>query len=97
MSWNTADGHQRRPTPCARSPATPPATPPPRAAVSVTVSNTGSPPPAGLVAAYGFEETSGTAVTDSSGAGNTGTIVGGAVRTAAGKIGRAIDFDGVND
>ena len=30
------------------------------AAVSVTVSNTGTPPPAGLVAAYGFEETSGT-------------------------------------
>ena len=65
--------------------------------VSVTVSNTGTPPPAGLVAAYGFEETSGTAVTDSSGAGNNGTIGGGAARTAAGKIGRAIDFDGVND
>ncbi len=30
------------------------------APVSVTVSNTGTPPPAGLVAAYGFEETSGT-------------------------------------
>ena len=65
--------------------------------VSVTVSNTGTPPPAGLVAAYGFEETSGTAVTDSSGAGNNGTIAGAAARTAAGKIGRAIDFDGVND
>ena len=70
VSWNTDDGHQRRPTPCARSPATPPATPPPRRPVSVTVSNTGTPPPAGLVAAYGFEETSGTTVTDSSGAGN---------------------------
>ena len=67
------------------------------APVSVTVSNTGSPPPAGLVAAYGFEETSGTTAADASGAGNNGTIGGGAVRTAAGKIGRAIDFDGVND
>ena len=48
------------------------------APVSVTVSNTGTPPPAGLVAAYGFEETSGTTVADSSGTGNTGTIGGGA-------------------
>ena len=65
--------------------------------VSVTVSNTGTPPPAGLVAAYGFEETSGTAVTDASPANNPGTIAGAAARTASGKIGRAIDFDGVND
>ena len=49
------------------------------------------------MAAYGFEETTGTAVTDSSGASNHGTISGAAARTAAGKIGRAIDFDGVND
>ena len=67
------------------------------AAVGVTVANTTPPPPTGLVAAYGFEETSGTAVTDSSSAGNPGTIVGAAARTASGKIGRAIDFDGVND
>ena len=49
------------------------------------------------MAAYGFEETSGTTVADSSGTGNNGTIGGAAARTAAGKIGRAIDFDGVND
>jgi hypothetical protein len=66
------------------------------AAVAVTVSN-GTPPSPGLVAAYGFEETSGPAVTDSSGQNNAGTIINDAARTAAGKIGRAIDFDGVND
>jgi hypothetical protein len=65
------------------------------AAVGVTVSNAAQPGP-GLVAAYGFEETSGP-VTDSSGLNNAGTIVNGAARTAAGKIGRAIDFDGVDD
>ena len=84
------------PTPCARSPAMPDHTATTSTPVSVTVSNSGPPPPAGLVAAYGFEEASGTAVTDSSGTGNAGTIAGGAVRTAAGKIGRAIDFDGAS-
>ena len=67
------------------------------AAVAVTVSNATPPPSPGLVAAYGFEETSGPAVTDSSGLNNAGTIINNAARTAAGKIGRAIDFDGVND
>ncbi len=66
------------------------------AAVGVTVSNATPPPSPGLVAAYGFEETAG-AVIDSSGQNNAGTIVNDAARTAAGKIGRAIDFDGVND
>ena len=66
------------------------------AAVNVSVSNA-APPVTGLVGAYGFEETTGTAVTDSSGANNPGTISGAAARTASGKIGRAIDFDGVND
>ena len=51
----------------------------------------------GLVAAYGFEETSGTAVTDSSSSANNGTIGGGAVRTTAGRFGRAITFDGIDD
>ena len=56
------------------------------------------PPPAagGLVMAFGFEEASGTAVTDSSAAPVNGTISG-ATRVAAGKIGRALSFDGVND
>jgi hypothetical protein len=67
------------------------------APVSVSVSNATGPPSPGLVAGYGFEETSGLAVTDSSGQNNAGTIVGNAARTGAGKIGRAIDFDGVDD
>ena len=54
------------------------------------------PAPTGLVAAYGFEETSGTAALDRSGSGNTGTVAG-PTRTASGKFGRALSFDGVND
>jgi hypothetical protein len=50
----------------------------------------------GLVAAYGFEEASGTAVVDSSGTNNAGTVSG-ATRSASGKYGRALSFDGVND
>ena len=63
--------------------------------VSVTVSNT-STPPTGLVAAYGFNEGSGTTATDISGSLNTGTVSG-ATWTAAGKYGSALTFDGVND
>jgi hypothetical protein len=65
------------------------------ATLQVTVSNA-APPPAGLVAAYGFEQTSGTSVTDSSGKGSTGTLSG-ATWVADGKSGRALSFDGVND
>ena len=43
----------------------------------------------GLVAAYGFDEGSGTTVTDQSGNGNTGTITG-ATWTATGKYGNAL-------
>ena len=95
VSWNTTTATNGTHTlrAIARDAATNSTTSTP---VSVTVSNSGPPPPVGLVAAYGFEETSGTAVTDSSGTGNAGTIGGGAVRTAAGKIGRAIDFDGAS-
>jgi hypothetical protein len=50
----------------------------------------------GLVAAYGFEEASGTTATDTSGKGNNGTLQG-AARTANGRFGRALSFDGVND
>jgi concanavalin A-like lectin/glucanase superfamily protein len=61
----------------------------------VTVSNA-APPPSGLVAAYGFEQASGTSVPDSSGKGSTGTLSG-ATWVADGKSGRALSFDGVND
>jgi fibronectin type 3 domain-containing protein len=65
------------------------------ATIQVTVSNAGT-PPTGLVAAYGFEQTAGTSVTDSSGKGSTGTLAG-ATWAADGKSGRALSFDGVND
>jgi PKD repeat protein len=50
----------------------------------------------GLVAAYNFEEATGTTVVDASGKGNHGTISG-AVWTTSGKYGKALSFDGVND
>ena len=46
-----------------------------------------------LVAAYSFNEGTGTTVTDLSGNGNTGTIVGAAWTTAA-KYGKALSFNG---
>ena len=49
----------------------------------------------GLVAAYGFEETSGTSATDTSN-GFNGTISG-ATRVPDGRFGRALSFDGSND
>lgn len=56
------------------------------------------PPPAptsgDLVASYEFEESGGT-VTDGSGMGNTGTVVG--ARRTTGKTGKALRFDGIND
>jgi Concanavalin A-like lectin/glucanases superfamily/Fibronectin type III domain len=61
---------------------------------TVTASSPG--PSAGLVAAYKFDEGSGTTVTDASGLGNHGTISG-ATRTTSGRYGRALVFDGVND
>jgi hypothetical protein len=50
----------------------------------------------GLVAAYAFDEATGTTVTDSSGLGNTGSISG-ATRVAAGKFGGALSFDGTSN
>ena len=61
-------------------------------AVSVTVNNTNL----GLVAAYGFNEGTGTTLLDQTGTGHTGTIAG-ATWTAQGKFGSALTFDGVND
>jgi fibronectin type 3 domain-containing protein len=52
--------------------------------------------PSGLVAAYGFEQASGTSVTDSSGKGSTGTVSG-ATWVDGGRFGRALSFDGLND
>jgi glucose/arabinose dehydrogenase len=49
----------------------------------------------GLVAAYSFDEGTGSTVTDSSGNGNTGTIHG-ATWTTQGKFGSALSFDGTS-
>jgi hypothetical protein len=65
------------------------------ATITVTVSNTAQ-TPNGLVAAYGFNEPAGSAeVVDASGQGNEG-IISGAIRTAAGRFGGALSFDGTS-
>ncbi len=51
---------------------------------------------AGPVAAYSFDNATGTSLADNSGSGNTGSISG-ATWTSAGKSGGALAFDGVND
>jgi hypothetical protein len=58
-------------------------------ALTFTISNA----PSGLVAAYSFDEGSGTIVTDASGNGNGGTITG-ASWTTAGRFGSALSFNG---
>jgi RHS repeat-associated protein len=50
----------------------------------------------GLVAAYDFDEGSGTTAADVSGSGNTGTLLGPTWSTT-GRRGGALSFDGVND
>ena len=50
----------------------------------------------GLVAAYSFNEGTGTTVADASGRGHTGTISG-ATWSTQGRFGNALSFDGVND
>src|SRR4051794_4230476 len=57
---------------------------------SVPATATG--PPAGLVAAYSFDDGSGTTLTDSSGGGHNGTIVGGS--WTGGHDSGALSFDG---
>jgi hypothetical protein len=65
--------------------------------VSITLTVTAPPTSAlGQVAAYGFEETSGTGVVDGSGNGHVGTITG-ATRSPSGRFGSALSFDGIND
>ena len=53
------------------------------------------PPPTGLVAAYGFEEGSGTTTADTSGNANTGTLAS-ATWSSAGKFGKALSFNGTS-
>jgi glucose/arabinose dehydrogenase len=60
-----------------------------------TQSSGGTLPP-GLVAAYGFDEPTGSTALDASGNNLSGTISG-ATRSSAGRFGGALSFDGVND
>lgn len=62
----------------------------------VTITDDDGPSVPGLVAAYGFNEGSGTTTSDASGGGQTGSISG-ATWSAAGKNGTALSFDGIND
>lgn len=65
--------------------------------ISVSASNGGGTgvSPAGLVAAYGFDETSGTQVLDASGNGNDGTLSG-PTRSTQAKFGQSLSFNGSN-
>jgi len=82
--------HTPTPTP------TPTATPTPSPTPTATPTPTVTPPVSGLVAAYGFNEGSGTTVNDASGYRNTGTLQGGASWTTSGKYGKAISFNGTS-
>jgi YD repeat-containing protein len=50
----------------------------------------------GLIAAYSFDDGTGTALADRTGRGHTGTVSG-ATWSASGRYGGALSFDGVND
>jgi hypothetical protein len=63
--------------------------------VTVTVDNSAPTGPV-PVAAYAFENGTGTTLTDVTGKGHTGTIRE-ATWTTAGKYGKALNFDGIND
>ena len=62
---------------------------------SNTASASTSAAPSGLVAAYAFDEGSGSTVTDASGNGNNGTITN-ATWSTSGKYGEALQFNGTN-
>jgi hypothetical protein len=62
--------------------------------VLVIVQNTATSPD-GLVAAYSFDEGTGSSATDDSGHGNAGTLAG--AGWAVGRFGTAVSFDGLSD
>src|SRR6185295_4626702 len=61
--------------------------------VALLLTSASTSAPSGLVAAYAFDEGSGSTVSDASGNGNTGTISG-ATWSSAGKYGSALSFNG---
>jgi hypothetical protein len=62
------------------------------AGVTVTVNNSA---PAGLIAAYAFEEGSGTTTADETGKGHVGTLIG-TTWSASGRYGKALSFNGTS-
>lgn len=56
-----------------------------------------APASSGLVGALGFDEASGSVATDASPEGNVGLLQNGVARTDAGRFGRGLSFDGVDD
>ena len=108
LSQSEIQGDMNTPVNGAAATATPVATPVPTATIAptqaptpvATVTPTPIPtappnpsPAAGLVAAYGFEEGSGSTANDSSGNGIDGSIQG-AVWTTSGRYGKALSFNG---
>ena len=77
---------------------TPGQTPTPTPGPTPTPASTPTPTPTlgGPVAAFGFNESSGSSVIDASGYANTGTITG-ATRVVDGKFGRALNFSGAGN
>jgi subtilisin family serine protease len=65
--------------------------------VSVPLTQTINSIPGALVGHWALDETSGNTASDSSGNNNPGALINGPVWDAAGKIGRALSFDGTND
>ena len=65
---------------------------PSTASLTVDAASTAS----GLVAAYSFDETSGPTVVDLSGNNNAGTLQGATTRSAKGRFGAALSFDGTS-
>jgi hypothetical protein len=59
-----------------------------------TATASGPPPSTGLVAAYAFSEGSGTTTADATGKGHTGTLLGSATFTTAGKYGKGLSLNG---
>jgi hypothetical protein len=95
ISWNSAtvaNGSGYTITARARDAATNQTT---STVVTVNVSNSAPPPPVGLVAAFGFNEGSGTTISDVSGLGNNGTLSN-AVWNSAGKYGFGLAFNGIS-
>ena len=63
---------------------------------NVASATTGAASAGGLVAAYGFEEGTGTVAADSSGNGNAGSLRSGTLWTTNGRFGAALQFNGTS-